>query len=128
MRTVDEWKALLRAALRDAQRARETHSVAMLRETIAAIDNAEAPDISFAPSGQSDVIAGAVDGPGAGEILRRELSPQDVAAIIERELHERRAAATSYASLGRGDEADVLRRQADVLESIARSAGDAERL
>lgn len=118
MRTVDEWKTLLRAALRDAQRAREPHSVTMLRETIAAIENAEAPDISATPPAQSDVIAGAVDGVGAGEIARRVLSPEDVAVVIERELVERRAAADSYASLGRQDEADVLRRQADMLEAL----------
>jgi uncharacterized protein YqeY len=118
MRTVDEWKTLLRAALRDAQRAREAASVSMLRETIAAIENAEAPDIRLAPSGQSQAIAGAVDGAGAGEIARRELGPQDVDAIIERELVGRRTAADSYASLGRHDEADALRRQADKLEAL----------
>jgi uncharacterized protein YqeY len=118
MRTVDEWKSLLRAALRDAQRARAAHSVSMLRETIAAIENAEAPDITAAPTGQSEVIAGAVDGAGAGEIPRRVLSPDGVAKIIERELVERRAAADSYASLGRHDEADVLRGQADMLEAL----------
>ena len=123
MRPVDEWKTLLRAALRDAQRARDPHSLAVLRETIAAIENAEAPDVTLAPSGNSDVIAGAVSGLGAGEILRRELSPQDVAAIIERELHERRAAAASYRSLGRGEEADALSRQADVLESLRSPRG-----
>lgn len=121
MRTVNEWKTLLRAALRDAQRARESHAVAVLRETIAAIENAEAADITLAPSGQSDAIAGAVDGLGAGEILRRELSPQEVAAIIERELRERREAAATYTALGRGNEADALRRQVAVLESLTRA-------
>ncbi len=119
MRTVDEWKALLRTALRDAQRARQPDAVSVLRDAIAAIDNAEAPDVAVAPPGQSQVIAGAVEGLGAGEILRRALSPDEVAAIVEREVHERRQAAASYASLGRHDEADALRRQADVLEAIA---------
>jgi uncharacterized protein YqeY len=121
MRTVDEWKTRLRAALRDAQRAREPHAVAVLRETLAAIDNAEAADLRSAPSGQSHAIAGAVDGLGAGEVPRRELGPEDVAAIIERELLERRTAAASYASLGRREEADALRRQADLLEALTRS-------
>jgi uncharacterized protein YqeY len=121
MRTANEWKTLLRVALRDAQRAREPHTVAVLRETIAAIENAEAADIKLAPPGQSKAIAGAVDGLGAGEVLRRELSPHEVAAIIEREVRERREAAASYASLGRSDEADALRRQVDVLESLTSS-------
>lgn len=122
MRTVDNWKALLRAALRDAQRARDAHVVGVIRETLAAIENAEAVDVTSAPPGQSAAIAGAVDGLGAGEMPRRELGPQEVAAIIERELRERREAATSYASLGRAEEAGVLRHQADVLESLSRGS------
>jgi len=100
-------------------RARDTSRTAAIRETLAAIENAEAQDTSLAPQGQSDVIAGAVRGLGAGEVARRELSPSDVAAIVERELRERREAAASYESLGRNDEADVLRRQVAFIETLA---------
>ncbi len=73
MRTVDEWKTLLRTALRDAQRGRDGEAMAVLREALATIDNAEAPDVSHAPSGDTGPIAGAVQGLGAGEIARRVL-------------------------------------------------------
>lgn len=119
MRTVDEWKLLLRAALRDALRARDAAATAVIRETLAAIDNAEAADFSASPPARSETIAGAAEGLGAGEVARRELSPGDVKAIVERELRERREAAASYESLGRNDEADALRRQVARLESFA---------
>ncbi|AKU92553.1 GatB/YqeY domain-containing protein [Vulgatibacter incomptus] len=118
MRGVEEWKSLLRAALREALRARQSHAVAVIRETLAAIDNAEAADSSAAPPVQHGVIAGGVAGVGAGEVARRVLSPEAVAAIVEREMQERREAAETYAALGRDDEARKLRLQLEVLASL----------
>jgi uncharacterized protein YqeY len=118
MRTVEDWKLHLRAALREALRAKDTTSLSAIRETLAAIDNAEAADLSQAPAAQSNVIAGAADGLGAGDVARRALGPGEVTAIIEREIQERRDSAASYASLGRQSEAAVLERQADVLQSL----------
>lgn len=118
MRTVDEWKTLLRTALRDAQRARDGEAMAVLREALATIDNAEAPDVSHAPSGDTGPIAGAVQGLGAGEIARRVLGPDEVTAIIAREMTERRDAAATYVALGRPAEAETLERQARVLEAL----------
>jgi uncharacterized protein YqeY len=119
MRTVDEWKLLLRTALRAAQRARDAHAIAVIRETLAAIDNAEAPEITSAPTATSARIAGAAEGLGAGEVNRRALTPSEVKAIVEREQRERQEAAASYDTLGRGEEAAVLRRQVAVLAAIA---------
>jgi hypothetical protein len=118
MRTAGEWKSHLRAALGEALRARRRHEVAVLRETLAAIDNAEAADVSAAPSVQAGVIAGGVAGLGAGEVPRRVLSPEAVRAIVQRELQERRDAAVTYASLGRDEEARTLRLQVEVLASL----------
>ena len=95
MRSVDEWKSLLRTAIRDAMRARNSDAVSALRETLAAIDNAEAADLTAAPSTQDGVIAGGVAGLGAGDVARRVLDGASVAAIIEREIEERRAAAAT---------------------------------
>jgi uncharacterized protein YqeY len=129
MRTVEDWKLVLRTTLREAMRTKDPDSVSVIRETLAAIDNAEAPDLSHAPAAQSQVIAGATQGLGAGDIMRRQLSPAEVTSIIEREVHERRDAAASYVSLGRATEAAVLSRQADVLHQlISRSGGDVEPL
>jgi uncharacterized protein len=118
MRSVAAWKSVLRDALRDAQRARRALAVAVLRETLAAIDNAEAADLSAAPPAEHGVIAGGVAGLGAGEVARRVLSAQEVAALIEREIQERRAAAT-YEAHGRSKEADALRSQIDLLVALS---------
>ena len=118
MRSVEEWKRVLRAALREALRTRQAPAVAVLRETLAAIDNAEAAESNAAPPVQHGVIAGGVPGLGAGEVPRRMLSAEAVTAIVEREVQERRDAATTYSALGRHDEAGTLRLQIDVLASL----------
>jgi len=118
MRSVQEWKSVLRAALRQALGAREAHAVSVIRETLAAIDNAEAAESSAAPPVQDGVIAGGVAGLGAGEVPRRMLSAEEVAALVEREIQERRDAAATYSALGRQDEAGKLRLQIDVLVSL----------
>ena len=108
----------MRDALKDAQRARQASVISMLRETLAAIDNAEAADSSVAPATQAGVIAGGVSGLGAGEVSRRALSDEQVAAVIERELKERRDAAAMYTSLGRHEEARLLIEQLEVLATL----------
>lgn len=118
MKSVDEWKGVLREELRTALRARQAHAVTVLREALAALDNAEAADPSAAPPVQHGVIAGGVPGLGAGEVPRRTLSAEEVTAIVEREVQERRDAADAYAKLGRHDEASTLRLQADVLAAL----------
>jgi uncharacterized protein YqeY len=118
MRGVDEWREVLRAALREAMRKHQTKAVAVLRETLAAIDNAEAVDASAAPPVQHGVIAGGVAGLGAGEVPRRRLSADEATAIVEREIQDRRNAATAYESLGRDQEAAVLRFQVGVLIAL----------
>lgn len=117
-RTADQWRDVLRAALREAMRERRTEAVSVLREMLAAIDNAEAVDASAAPPVQHGVIAGGVPGLGAGEVPRRRLTGDEATAIIEREIAERRAAASSYAALGRDPEAAALNRQADILAAL----------
>ena len=118
MRTVAEWKSLLRERLKESMRGQDAKSVSMYRETLAALDNAEAPPVSQGPAAMSGAIAGALVGLGAGEAPRVALTPHDVQAIIERELRERREAASSYEAHGRAEDAAALRRQADVLQSL----------
>ncbi len=115
MKTAEETKIALRAALKEAMRARQPEPISVLRQALAAIDNAEAADATAAPAVQEGVIAGGVAGLGAGEVARKVLSPGAVAQIIERELQERRDAAATYTRLGRHDEAATLLRQAEVL-------------
>jgi hypothetical protein len=118
VRSVDEWKTVLREALRVAMRTRQMHAVAVLRETLAAIDNTEAADLSMAPPVQFGEVAGGVAGLGAGEVPRLSLAPETVAAIVEGEIEERREAAARYSALGRHDEARTLRLQLDLLVSL----------
>lgn len=117
MKTVEQWKTLLRAQLRAAQLARRSDEVTVLRETLAAIDNAEAPPAVAGPL-SAGVIAGSVEGVGATEVMRRELSPDEIAEVVGRELEERRAAAASYASLGRSEDAARLAAQAELLARL----------
>jgi uncharacterized protein len=117
-RTADDWRAVLRAALKLAMRARQAEVVSALRETLAAIDNAEAVDLTQAPPVASGVIAQSADGLGAGDVPRRPLSPTEVHALIERELQERRDAATTFDSMGHEEQARMLRRQLEVLEAL----------
>jgi uncharacterized protein YqeY len=88
---------------------------------LAATDNAEAADPSAAPPAEAGPIAGAVAGLGAGEVPRRQLGTDDVALIVEREIGERCEAATTFASLGRGDDARRLGRQVEILRSLRES-------
>lgn len=118
MKTVAEWKATLRAAMKDALRTRNAPASAVLRETLAAIDNAEAPDISIAPEPSGGGIAGSTAGLGSGEVPRLLLSPEAVEALIQREIQERRDAAALYLRLGRSEEARVLQTQLEVLLAL----------
>lgn len=118
MRSVAEWKAALRAQLREALRARKVDVVTVLREAMAAIDNAEAPPANEARATANEVFAGSVAGVGAGEVPRLLLSPGAVAAIIDAEIGARRDAAREYAECGRDKEASTLLSQADVLEEL----------
>ncbi len=106
VRSVDEWKACLRAALLEARRARDPEAISVLRDTLARIDNAEARDISAAQHAVN------------GEIDRRVLTPEETMALLEAELRERRAASAHYASLGQATQSDALARQASVLERV----------
>lgn len=117
MKTVDEWKQLLRDGIRSARLARRADDVTVLQETLAAIDNAEAPP-AVTERLADGVIAGSVEGVGATEVMRRALSPSEVAELVEHEIADRRTTAASYTSHGRTDEAARLLAQADVLARL----------
>ncbi len=118
VRTAEEWKATLRARLREALGAREKPVVAVLRETLAAIENAEAPPVASAPASKDALFAGSVGGLGAGEVERLVLDHEAVVAIIRREVRERREASAEYVRLGRHEEASVLASQVAVLVAL----------
>lgn len=120
MKTVEQWKELIRVELKTALRTRDTSWVAALRQTLAAIDNAEAAELRDTPQTQDAVFANSVAGAGAGDVQRRQLSPEDVLAVLAREQAERRAAIETLTQHQRHDEARELQRQ---LERLARLHG-----
>jgi hypothetical protein len=96
---------------------RDRVATAALRSALAAIDNAEAVDLSSAPRAQPGRIAGGVVGVGAGEVARRRITDDDVRAIVGNAIVEREAAAAQYDTLHRHDDADRLRREAAILSA-----------
>jgi uncharacterized protein YqeY len=62
-----------------------------------------------------------VAGLGAGEVPRRSLGPDELRALVGAEVEHRRTAAREYAELGRPDQAERLRAEADVLAVYLRS-------
>ncbi len=109
----------LRAALRPAMLARDKVATSVIRSALAAIDNAEAvPAEERSTSTSEGPIAGARLGLGAGETQRRELTEQDVLAILEVEIAGRLTAATEVERAGRPDHGERLRAEAVVLSSF----------
>jgi uncharacterized protein YqeY len=110
-------RARLRQDLTAAMKARDRTAVSALRSALAAIDNAEAPTtVGLQPRGaDSEHVAGSSVGVGAAEVGRRVLSEDDVCALVQAQIAERMAAAEGYDTLGRAEDANRLRAEADVL-------------
>ena len=102
-------RSRLQTDLTAAMKARDSTRVAVLRATLAAIANAEA----VASDGRVSLTAPA----GSTEVARRELSDSDVRLIVERERDDVLGAADERERLGRPDDAEELRAQADALEA-----------
>ena len=109
----------LQLALREALRGRDTTTTSALRSALAAIDNASAVAAAHAPAvgASSPHFAGAAAGLGAAEAQRRRLTEAQVEEIVRGEVAERQSAARDYDQAGHADQADRLRREADVLMS-----------
>ena len=108
----------LQVDLTSAMKSRDRLAMGALRSALGAIANAEALDVQHAPTSTGGPIAGALSGVGVAEAPRRELSDDDVAAIVETEIAERRASADEYEHLGQAEDAGRLRAEADVLNSF----------
>lgn len=88
-----------------------------LRTALSAIDNAGAVPAGPAPAAGTGGphFAGAVSGLGAAEARRRALTEPEAEQIVRAEVAERQAAALDYDQAGRPDQAERLRREAQVL-------------
>lgn len=112
----DRLRATLRADLVAAMKARDADTVTALRTAIAAIDNAEAVDRpENVAATTSEHVAGAHVGVGSTEAIRRDLTLDDVQAIVSDQMAERSVEADRYDQLGRREAAARLRREAEVL-------------
>jgi uncharacterized protein YqeY len=116
-------RARLRADLTAAMKARDKVVVAVLRTTLAAFDDAEAvPPPAVGPGAgpttgpaTSEYVAGTSVGLGSAEVARRELTLDDLYAVLRAQIDERTAGAGTYAAHGQAEAGDRLRREADVL-------------
>jgi uncharacterized protein len=119
----------VRRALPAAIRARDTVAVAALRSALAAIDNAEAVDLDTvvtrpvdpgadaSGAGSHPGVAGSVAGVGAGEVARRPLTAWEIEETVRAEVVERQIVARIYEGAGRFDQAERLRREAQLLNA-----------
>jgi uncharacterized protein YqeY len=110
----------LRTALTQALSSRDALAAAPLRSALSAIANAEAVPPAETSSRQtsSEHVAGAAAGLGATEAVRRELTEADIAAIVTTEITDRQSAAAEYERLGRADQSERLRREAEILAKL----------
>lgn len=112
----DALRARLRADLLTARKSRQSETVAALRSTLAAIDNAEATEATGTPVvASSEHFAGAQAGLGATEARRRVLSPAELHAIVQAQIQERQLEADNYQTIGQPEAAARLRREAEAL-------------
>lgn len=106
-------------------RARDKVALAVLRSTLAAIENAEAVELSAMPGG-SPAIEQTPVGAGAAEAPRRELTEADVERIVRAELAEREAAAQAYDQAGQPAQAEQLRTGISILSAYLLDPATAE--
>lgn len=102
-------KARLRADLVPAMKGGRTREVALLRDLMAAIDNAEAVPVRE----ERASIVRHEFGSGSAEVERRALGPDQVRDLLLREIEAREQAAAELTLVGQMERADDLR--ADVL-------------
>lgn len=96
----DSVRAALRRDLVTAMKTRDSAHVAALRTAIAAIDNAESVDAEEVT---------------AIEVARRELSADEVHAVLAAHVHGYAVEADGYDAVGQPGPAERLRRQAALL-------------
>jgi uncharacterized protein len=108
----------LREALTVAMRARDRLAMAVLRSTLAAIDNAESVDGTSSSAREQLAIEQIPRGVGANEVARRTLTESEVEQIVRTEIAELVAATRHYDDAGQAERAAQLRREVEVLSAL----------
>jgi len=114
----DEWRTRLRGQLLAARKDRDAVRTSALRSALSAIDNAETPDGARLDASSSETIAGGVVGLGAAEVARRQLSDEQIRALISAEVDERLTAADEFTAGGHPQRAATLRDEAALLTDL----------
>lgn len=120
--TTDEsqsFLAVLKADLQAAMRDRKAAEMRTLRGLISVIDNAQAVPVGD----RHDKYVFHAFGDSAVEVPRRALSQDDIRQLIEAEIRARDDAAAGYRRLGRGDKAQDLTDEAQILRRYLGSNG-----
>jgi uncharacterized protein len=103
-------RSRLRSDLLTAMRSQQKLEVALIRQLVAAIDNAEAPPGDTGPTASVRHEFGS----GSAEVERLALSRADVHALLVKEIEKRERAAAEFERLGQAERADALRAEAVV--------------
>ncbi|WP_203568372.1 GatB/YqeY domain-containing protein [Aestuariimicrobium ganziense] len=99
--------------LKQAMRDRDRDAVTLWRTTLSAVSNAEAVPIDTLPP--AGALEGIRVGAGSADAGRRELTDDDVRAIVRGEMDELLAAASEMGAHGHSEQADTLRARAATL-------------
>ncbi len=99
-------RARLKADLPKAMKARQSNTVNALRTVLAAIDNAEAVEVD---TSRVPLVG------RSNDVQRKVLTEEDIAAILQREIADLRAAIAKYQQIGKVAEADQLQAGLEVL-------------
>jgi uncharacterized protein YqeY len=107
----------LRIALLGALKQRDRALVTVLRATLAALDNAEA--VAPADDREGLALQETPVGVGVRDVVRRELSDEDMELLVRAEIDDRQTAARVYEQAGEHERARRLRLEADTLTAVA---------
>lgn len=119
----------LRVDLREAMKARRSLEVSLLRGLIAAVDNAQSagiaagPTVSAAPAAQSQWVATG-SAFGAGEVERKVLTDEDLAALLTAEAARRAQTASEMERVGQATLAADARAEAAMIGRYLGGAGN----
>lgn len=106
-------KARIRADLTQALKDKRRDEAGVLRTLIAALDNAEAPEVAHHQASAPPLAFGS-DGT---EVTRLALDAGQIRAIVVREADERRQAADTYAQHGQTERAERLQADAAIIRT-----------
>ncbi len=108
--STSELRERLSGELRVAMKAREKQTVVLLRTLMATLDNAEAVTVDLATLPKVATTE-------RHEVPRKLLSEDEIRALLQREIAERRHNCAEYEALGLPEKATQLQQEAELIAS-----------